>query len=540
MPALISLSASKSAMSSYKTAIVQTFSMFCVLHGDQPIWQRDRALQQSLLTLVDDSYQASSEAWARYFLWAAQQDAGVDLADYSPPDRTPAITREIQVIYAQLIARQADPTVRQFLSAPLPQSEQFLSAYLQPCCWYAARQFYYTKIQPSSLRYSYALEDCFQIVSEQSSQPLKLLQNFKLEQDQVKLKTYAETTLKAILQNTLDHAVFKYESPWKLLRYVSKRELTRALQPATDSEITRARLLWYCFKEIYQTQQVRHNRLPPPSETQVQQICDRYRQRHVDLDLPAPISATMVIPSLEAIAQAIRTYRSPQAVLTRLEPEGMTPDPMVELIQTDQLRQVNAIAQVAFAELPEVAQKTLRLWFGLEFNHADILRLVGAELGLQKQYQLSRRLKQYRIKLVKSVIEKSNVEMLEKLRTAPDPERIMEQVLTAIDDYLSGLCKRYFYDALESAVATFRVPDKLLLYAYYQQHLEPSELMCQFNLERDRILPAVETLLQGLRSQLQQWIQAVLDLNLCPYPSLISKLNLMIETWLQTEAVFNL
>lgn len=542
-------------MSQYKSAIVQTFSMFCVVHetrSQQVIWSRDRALQQLLLSLVDDSFRATPEAWARYFLLAAQQEQlrGATLSEYQLQPlidqlmtHSSKMAQQIRVIYTQMIARQTDPDIINFLRTPAPRAQKCLTAYLQPACLYSARHFYYTKIQSSSLRHRYALEDCFQIVSEQASQPLKLLRNFQVSQDQVKLKTYAEKAFRGILQNTVEYSMLKFESTWKLLRYLSKRELVKALQlkSFSEQEICHYALLWYCFKELYQTKQVRQNRLVPPTENQIQQIRDRYHQRYEEFNLVEPIQTALVVPHLEAIAQAVREYRHPNAVLSRMQQNSMleTPDPLLELIQIEQLAQVKAIAQAAFSDLPEVAQKTLRFWFGLNLNHAEILKLLGAELGLQKQYQLSRRIKQYRMMLLKSVIEKLNAELLEKLHNSKDTEKTMDDLLETIDAYLSDNCKNYFYEPLEIAVQKFRLNEKLLLHAYYQQHLELDQLKQQFSIASDAILPLLEILVQFLRSSLQQWIQSNLDLNLRPYNSINSKLNHLIETWLQTDAAFN-
>jgi hypothetical protein len=539
----------QAAMSQSKAAIVEAFSRFCVLQDmrSHPIWVCDRTLQRVLFILVDDSLRASPEAWARYFLLSAQPDHPelyVDLPEcrLQPvideiSDRGSEIGREMRVIYAQMIARQLEAEIVNFLRTPNPQSERFLTAYLQTACWYAARHFYHNKIQGSSLRFGYGLEDCFQTANEQASQPLKLLQSFQTEQETATIKTYAEKALKGILQETVECGLLKNESDWKILRYLSKKELVKALELSQNEQIPHNLLLWYCFKEIYQTKQIRQNRLVPPTDDQIQQICDRYNHRCPEFKL-LPIRPETVLPDLETIAQTIRAYRAPSAVLSRIQPERVTVDPLVELMMSEELRQMRAIAHQAFSELPELVQKTLRLWFGLEFNHAEILKLLGSQLGIQKQYQLSRRIKQYRILLLKAVTEKLNLEMLDKLRRGKEAEVLMNQLLEKIDAYLTENCKAYFYRPLNQVLEKFQPNEKILLQAYYRQRLDLLEIKQQVSITSDAILPIVEILIQFLRSHLSQWIQETLDLDLTSCESIAPKLDHWIETWLCTDATF--
>jgi hypothetical protein len=539
----------QAAMSQSKAAIVEAFSRFCVLHEThpQPLWVCDRMLQRALFILVDDSLRASPEAWARYFLLSAQPDHPelyVDLPECrlqpvidAISDRAAQIGREIRVIYAQMIARQLESEVVNFLRSPNPQSERFLTAYLQTACWYAARHFYYNKIQGSSLRYGYGLEDCFQIANEQASQPLKLLQSFQIEQENATIKTYAEKALKGVLQETVECGLLKNESNWKILRYLSKRELVKALELNQNLQVSHYLLVWYCFKEIYQTKQTRQNRLAPPTDEQIQQICDRYNHRCSEFNL-FPLTVEVILPDLEAIAQMIRAYRAPNAVLSRIQLDTVTGDPLSELMASEELRQMRAIAHQTFLELPELVQKTLRLWFGLEFNHTEILKLLGTQLGIQKQYQLSRRIKQYRILLLKAVTEKLNLEMLDKLRKGKEAEALINQLLEKVDAYLSEICKAYFYRPLDQVLEKFQPNEKILLQAYYRQRLDLLEIKQQFSITSDAILPIVEILIQFLRSHLSQWIQEMLDLDLTSCESISPKLNHWIETWLCTDATF--
>ncbi|NJK52652.1 MAG: hypothetical protein HC936_07175 [Leptolyngbyaceae cyanobacterium SU_3_3] len=324
-------------------------------------------------------------------------------------ETAPEVNDGIWTIHDQLVARREELQTTDFLREPATIAHRLLSAYLQPSCWYAAQHFYSTKIAPSNLSHEYSLEDCFQIAAENATQSTKILQNFQIGRKNTTIRTYAEKTLEKMLARIIQLNTMRNDSTWKLLRYLSQKELTAALQADgyTNSKMAQSCLIWRCFKEIYQTRQVQQNQLPPPTELQLQEMHDRYRQRCKPYGITTAISAESILPNLEAIAQAVRQYRSSDAVLDRLLQETHhTTDGLADLMRVEQVTQIGTIVAQSFAELPEVAQIMLNLWFGLELSHAEILRLLKPELKLEKQYQLSRQIKRYKKTLVLLLIQK--------------------------------------------------------------------------------------------------------------------------------------
>ncbi|MGV0027825.1 hypothetical protein [Phormidesmis priestleyi] len=543
-------------MSAGKESIVREFSTFCIPQNCQgyrvPQWVIDRTLHRLLIHLVDNSLRATKDAWARYFLLTAQQyDRTVNLTVSGLPEcqldrwidrlikAAPEANQGMRGIHHQFVARQNEAVVVDFLRTPISSSDpqgvaaqQFLSAYLQPPCWYAARHFHSTKIAPSQLSYEYSLEDCFQIATEQTIQPVKLLQHFQLERRNITLRTYAEKTLERVLQRIIQLKTIQNDSTWKLLRYLSQKELTASLQAEGYSQlnITSYTLIWRCFKEIYQTKQIKQNQLPLPTKQQLQEMGDRYNQRRKPYEIIEPIAQETISTWLEAIARSVRVYRSSDAMLDRLLQDHQPSDGLADLMQLEQTTQVGTIVRQAFLGLPAIAQIALNLWFGLELTHAEILQLLKSQLGIEKQYQLSRQIKRYKKLLLTSILEQLNEHDFEI------QVNVFDRLTEALDEYLVDYCKSYFYPFLQNHIQQLQSHEKLILYLHYQQHWEDKKIAEAFNL-KSSIPSRVITLNLSFQSCLKNAIQTDLgiDLSHCD-----ARLTNFVEIWLKESAILDM
>jgi hypothetical protein len=539
-----------------KESIVREFSTFCIPQNCQgyrvPQWVSDRTLHRLLIYLVDHSLRATKDAWARYFLLTAQQhDRLLNLTISDLPecrlerwiDRlievAPEANQGMRVIHHQFIARQDETGVIAFLREPIA-AQKFLSAYLQSPCWYAARHFHSTKIAPSQLSYQYSLEDCFQIATEQTIQPVKILKHFQFERPNITLRTYAEKTLERVLQRSIQLKTIQNGSTWKLLRYLSQKELIVSLQAEgySHSNLTSHTLIWRCFKEIYHTKQVKQNQLAPPTNQQIQAMGDRYNQRCKLYEIIEPIAVEIIPTWLETIARSVRAYRSSDAVLDRLWQDHQPSDGLADLMRQEQITQVGAIVRQAVEDLPvrcfadtaRAAQITLNLWFGLELTHAEILQLLKSRLGIEKQYQLSRQIKRYKKLILVSILNQLNEQDFEvKANT-------MDCLLEALDEYLANYCKSYFYSFLQNHLQQLQSHEKLILYLHYQQHWEDKKIAEKFNL-KSSISSRVVTLNLSFQSCLKNAIQTNwgLDLSHCD-----ARLTNFVEIWLKESATLDM
>lgn len=233
-------------MSSNQLSVIHEFSTFCLpaYHPyELPTWVSDRWLERVMSKLVGRYLQATAETWARYYLVLGQADDPQFMPTCVPldlPERlgllmTHIVTlhvglnQPVQRIHQYLVTRQDELLVSHALRHPMPVARNFLTAYLQPACWYAARRFYAKQLHLSLWHNPYSLEDCFQMASERASDPVRLLQNFQFDRP-ILIRTYAEKALGGILREIIQRSTVAPQSTWRLLRYLSRKELVTALE----------------------------------------------------------------------------------------------------------------------------------------------------------------------------------------------------------------------------------------------------------------------------------------------------------------------
>ncbi len=542
-------------MSSNQPSVIHEFSTFWVpAHHPSALPTRvsDRWLERVMGELVGQYSQALPETWARYYLVLAQADDPQFMPTCVPmalPERIdllithivalhPGLNQPVQRVHHYLVARRGELLVSHTLRHPMPVAQNFLKAYLQPTCWHAARRFYAKQLHLSSWHAPYALEDCFQMAIERASNPVRLLQNFQLDRP-ILIRTYAEKALSGILREIIQLSTVLPQSPWRLLRYLSKKELVTALQAGGQSSetITQAKLLLACFREIYQIKQLDQIYLPAPTETQLRQIWERYAQRQAEFNLLEPINEQEVTAQLAAIAQTVLNYRSSDARFSRFLADIPPSSSWADLIQTEQALQVRELIKESFLNLPRLARSTLNLWFGLELSQREILTLLGDQLGVTQQYQLSRQIRRYRATLLTGLLPL--IRQLHPGEPANGYEPSLDQMLAALDPCLRQYYQTIFHIPLKFRFVSFLKHEKLLLSYYYHQCLACEEIASSLGITKADVLLQVEHLTQILCSSLQKWLEIDLRMELREYDFISTRLTVFVEGWLQNQGLRN-
>lgn len=551
--------------------IISEFSTFCILEDRNnlkiPVLKSDRELERTMGSLVNGTAsRVNKDTWARYFLIVARQN-DLQLTDSLSISASsdckllhiikrlielaPEPNQDIQVVYVEIIARKSDRLVASFLENPIPVAEKLLSAHIQKICWYAAKDFYEKRMQFSSLRYQYPLEECLQIASLRASEPVKLLKNFDFKYRRIAIKSYAEKRLWGIISDKIRaqnvEAKTKSFSDDGLLRTLAKTELIEALKVTNNYylEVNSYCLALQCYKEIYQPRQINHNQLAPPNREQLQQITDRYNQRRLEFKILKSANLEDITFLLKTCVQVVRTYRSSDSFIERVQEDSnnLTTDPLNKLMETEdvlsrneEINQLRYIIAKNFLELPDVAQKMLKLWFGLELTQTDILLVIGQMLGLQKQYEVSRKIKQYKKPLLKAIIQELSEKFPNLFQSTNKLDQIISQSQDLIDECLKQHCKNFFYSPLENQLQLFEQKEKLLLRLHYHQQLPEQQIAEQLQISVDEASNKLNALQQLLQAIFKQWVETNLDiaLNLCS--SAEQKLVSFVKAWLQDRA----
>lgn len=497
--------------------------------------QPDRQLERLLIDLTRIPANFPPDIWARYFLLILrQQDARLaallELMNTTQDrllsliERLAAIApnpnQNIPTLHRHCQSHADQRSVQQLFAAPPTLSSRLLNAYLQQSCWYAAQYFYHHRIRSMSLGDRYSLAECFQLAAEQANNPSRLLRNFDFRQTN-QIRTYAEQTLKDVLRDIIyqQEHLDKNSSDWGLLRYVTKRELTAALSAAGcgPAAITQACLVWTSFKDIYQTKLEGRNQLPDPSEAQLHAIADRYNQHRQKFKLEKIIQGRDVLTQLKAAAQAVRNYRHLNVTYQALidTTTQTTETPLEQLMQREESNFAQALDQLFQTEIAQVfvkqaalAQKVLQLFLGLDFTQNDILRLVGSQLGLQKQYQLARQIARYKRVFLQEIAHTLKQRYAQALPEDKPGDTLIDRIHDIFTDYLTRYCKKIFYRVLSQK--------------------------CQ-ELATETVLPQPEILIPLLQNTLKQQVETTLEIDLGLCSSADETLATFVTAWLENQ-----
>jgi RNA polymerase sigma factor (sigma-70 family) len=207
-----------------------------------------------------------------------------------------------------------------------------LIAYLQEPCYWVAQ-----KTATHCVSTQYSLADCFQMAIAQSD---KVFKNFDSQQG-FNFKTYASATLNSLIRETLrQRQEVDICTDWGLLRKVSQKRLTEALQQAglASGALAQHLLAWNCFKLAYVPKQASATRrLPKPEPETWAAIARLYHQEN----LSESATPEKMEKLLSTCAKAARAYLFPNVVSINMPKPGQETgeflDDLVDREQNDSL-----------------------------------------------------------------------------------------------------------------------------------------------------------------------------------------------------------
>jgi RNA polymerase sigma factor (sigma-70 family) len=313
-----------------------------------------------------------------------------------------------------------------------------LIAYLQEPCYWVAQ-----KTAANFVSTQYNLADCFQMAIAQSD---KLFKNFDSQQG-FNFKTYASATLNSLIRETLrQRQEVDICTDWGLLRKVSQKRLTEALQQAglATSAVTNHLLAWNCFKLVYVPKQASATRrLPKPEPETWAAIARLYHQEN----LSDPVKPEQMEKFLSTCAKAARAYLYPNVVSINMPKPGQETgefvDDLVESGQHDSLlsalmaeeesqvrqqqrQELGTVLRAAIARLDEPSQALVRFYYGDKLTQQEM-----AERLDMKQYTVSRRLTKARESLLMELAKWSQ----ETLHISPNTD-LIKHTSAALEEWL--------------------------------------------------------------------------------------------------------
>lgn len=292
-----------------------------------------------------------------------------------------------------------------------------LAAYVQEVCYWAAQ-----KMTERFAMTQYGLADCFQMAITRLDRVLK---GFNSDLG-CNFKNYASATLSSLIRESLrQRREIDICSDWALLRKLSQKRLTEALQNAglSDHAIASYVLAWRCFKTLYTPQQATGTRkLPKPDQNTWEAIAQLYNRENQDQLGPQSPSANPEIleKRLHSCASTARAYLYPNVVSINTPKPGQEGsdflDHLPDAAQTSLLNQMiaeeeaqtrqtqkdqlSSVLSEALVQLDPQAQKMLQLYYQASLTQQQIAKQLGI-----KQYTVSRRLVKVREALLRKIAE---------------------------------------------------------------------------------------------------------------------------------------
>lgn len=275
----------------------------------------DKQLRPTAHTLVHDSVCQDGDAWARYFLlvfwlWQVPETASFaylesviqGLRSLQVPENLYLLTIHHHVIQ-QLLSQQQTPSLRRFLADPSFIAKGFLTAWLSEAAVQAVREW-------RSHR-----DEGFAIAMAALAHLSSLVEEFEIDGSSP-IKAYIASQLRLRVRDqrfkeNRQQVIKRYTSMAGKLRAKSKKQLKEILQIQGLSETDQRRylLIRESFKDIYTDKQIGHRKeLPPPSELQIQLMCDRCNERRVSLNIQPEFSVDEIQQALETMAKWIDAY----------------------------------------------------------------------------------------------------------------------------------------------------------------------------------------------------------------------------------------
>jgi RNA polymerase sigma factor (sigma-70 family) len=322
------------------------------------------------------------------------------------------------------------------------RSRSHLSAYLQEVCYWSAQ-----KTSVSFPNAQYSVSDYFQVAIAQIE---KVLKGFNPDRG-YKLKNYASIIfINLIRENLRQRQEIDICTPWALLRKLSQKRLTEALQAAgiAQDEIESYLLAWRCYKSLYVPsleERSTTRQLSKPSRATLEAIAVLYNQERPPAELQC--QPETLEQWLLDCAKAARAYLYPamtsintapsgqeggewQDYLPASESESLLADAIAQqeaLERGDRQALINQILSAAITEMDAEVQKLLQLYYSQTMRQQQIAKHLD-----MKQYTISRRLTKARQKLL-LVLAKWSQEQLHISLTSD----VLNGVSTILEEWLT-------------------------------------------------------------------------------------------------------
>lgn len=374
---------------------LEIFSTFLQFEGDRATtWATDARLRRSMLHCLQGSTETAVNFWA-LFWHKAWQDT----------------------------------------QAAIPLNH--LTAYLQETCYWAAQK---TLLIFAAVQYT--VPDCFQVAIARVE---KVVQNFNPQQG-FNLQNYASAIFSSTIRDTLrQRQEVDICTNWALLRKVSQKRLTEALQNAglSNSSIAAHILAWTCFKTLYvPTQETATRKLPRPDDQTWAKIAALYKSESSQAVSPETLEKWLI-----TCANAARAYLNPALVSINTPklgqesgellddvPESQRESLLADLIaeeeaneRKDQQREINQVLESAIAQLDDELRSILQLYYAEKCTQQQMAERLNV-----KQYTISRRLTKAREQLLKKLAAWSQ----EALHISLDAA-LLQTMSTVLEDWLT-------------------------------------------------------------------------------------------------------
>lgn len=390
--------------------LLTQFSTFLQFEGDRPRpWLSDPRLRRSMeQRLAEARSQGDANFWALFW-------------------------------HQQWLRLQTQPPVQRL-------AQDHLMAYAQDGCYWAA---YQTVTRFNNL--PYGLSDCFQLAIAQFQ---KILRGFDASYG-ADFSSYANAAFGSLIRETLrQQNEIDICSDWGLLRKLSKKRLTEALQAQGlgDATIATYILAWQGFKQYYvPTQATGTRQLSRPDADTWAAIAGDYAtesRAHRDRPGAAPLPSASPLELetwLLSAARAARTYLYPTQVSVNAPVAGQETELIDSLVETDALspleywvaeednreryqqrQQLGDWLATLLQDQDEAARQLLELYY----RDGLTQQAIAQQLQVQ-QYTISRRLTRLR----KGMVEKLAQWSAQTLHT-PLSLDLLNLVSSVLDEWL--------------------------------------------------------------------------------------------------------
>lgn len=403
---------------------------------------------------------------------------------------------------------QEETLARLFLKSSLngneiPFDKDHICAYLDETCFWIGNALV-GELAPLKLTAS----ECFSSARIFAANPTQTFKNYDFAKS--KVEKYALLQIKTVTKEHLylGKEVCKY-SPWGLLRHSSKKKFSEALQQRTNltqAEIQSCLFALEAYKKVYASSKEKGGqKLTEPSLETWLDIVGYYNKFCSKKNLEPVEDCRQIKKWLSYCVTAIREYS--KLDFSPLE-DGAFEEAGADLDwqpKTEEFEEVNAVLTGAFLDLEITEQLLLKLWYGLGISQGDI----AAVLGIEKQYQVSRRLKSCNKKLL-LVLAKWCAEAQKISLT----EEVIKELTEPLTEWLKQYCEKEFKEFLREVLTSDRPYDLPLVRGRYGEGLTVRMVAEKLQISPEAVTDKLEGVRDYLAGELLQFVGDNLGLQL--------------------------